>query len=249
MNSSQPSGNMPDHRIDLFPEIAARIAQRRGQAAIYPHFVPARTAMVVVDMQNCWLEAGQPGYSPHCLPLVPRINALAQALRGAGGTVCWVQMNGSREVSAAWPRYRDFFAREEVFDAWSDALTPGNPGYELWHGLDVQPQDMRAAKSRYSAFIQGACDLHERLAGRGIDTVLIAGTATNVCCEASARDAQMLNYKVAILADGCATRSDAEHNASLSNLFGMFADVVTVAEAIGRLQPPDRTTADPRGGA
>lgn len=226
---------MNDHKIKLFAEVQERVLSRRGSVAVYPRLVPRQTALLVVDMQNCWLQEGQPGYAEYCLPLVPRINYLAQCLRAAGGTVCWIQMNGSRQVSASWPRYRDFFSRQEVFDAWSDALTPGSEGYALWHGLDVKSQDLRVEKNRYSAFIQGASSLHEQLSARGIDSLLIAGTATNGCCEASARDAQMLNYKVTMLADANAARSDMEHNASLSNVFSHAADVATVAQAISRI--------------
>ena len=69
----------------------------------------------------------------------------------------------------------------------------------------------------------------------GIDTLLIGGTATNICCESSARDAMMLNFKVTMVADALATYTDAEHNASLINFYAMFGDVQTVDEATASL--------------
>ena len=63
------------------------------------------------------------------------------------------------------------------------ALTEGADGAALWHELDIQPGDEQVIKRRFSALIQGSSDLGERLQAAGIDTVIITGTATNVCCE------------------------------------------------------------------
>jgi len=89
----------------------------------------------------------------------------------------------------------------------------------------------------YSAFIAGSSDIDVQLKSRGIETVLIAGTATNVCCESSARDAMMLDYRVIMLADANATWTDEEHAATLNNFMLFFGDVMTADEAIGRLVP------------
>ena len=231
------------HKTEIYPEVMKRIAERRGNPHLYDKLDPTRTALVVIDMQNCWVMEGQPGYSPFCPAVVPNINRVAAALRGAGGPVVWVQMNGSREVTAKWQRFRDFYPSEALFNAWSDALTPGKIGYELWAGLEVKPGDLKIEKNRFSAFIQGSSNLQAELARRGIDTILITGTATNICCESTARDAQMLNYRVVMVSDGNATRSDAEHNATLSNLFGLFADVMTSDEVIQRLKPAAKAQA------
>jgi ureidoacrylate peracid hydrolase len=91
-------------------------------------------------------------------------------------------------------------------------------------------------KRRFSAFIQGSSDLAERLRARGFDTVLIGGTVTNVCCESSARDAMMLNFRTVMVADCNAANSDAEHNASLAAFWNIFGDVMTSDHAIGRLR-------------
>src|SRR5258708_30489438 len=73
------------------------------------------------------------------------------------------------------------------------------------------------------------------LMARGIYTLIITGTATNVCCESTARDAMQMNYKVIFIADGNATNTDAEHNATLNNMAALFADVMTTQELIGFL--------------
>jgi ureidoacrylate peracid hydrolase len=99
----------------------------------------------------------------------------------------------------------------------------------------VRPEDALIVKKRFSAFIQGSSDINHVLHAAGIDTVIIAGTVTNVCCESSARDAMMLNYRVVFVADATAALSDAEHNATLINMVRVFADVRTANEVIGML--------------
>ena len=224
------------HKSEIYPDVVRRIVERRGSTHIFYKLEPAKTALIVIDMQNCWVMKDQPGYSPACSGIVPNINRLAATLRDCGGQVSWVQLNGSREVTANWQRYRDFHPTQALFNAWSDALTPGQIGYALWAGLDVRPGDLKIEKHRFSAFIQGSSNLHAELTKRAIDTVLITGTATNISCEATARDANMLDYRVIMVSDANVTRSNAEHNATLSNLFGLFADVMTTEEIVTRLK-------------
>ena len=96
---------------------------------------------------------------------------------------------------------------------------------------------MMALAAGYSAFIAGASDLEARLRAQGIDTVLIAGTLTNVCCESSARDAMMLNFRTVMVTDANAAMTDAEHNASLINFYLSFGDVLGTAEIEAGLVP------------
>ena len=60
---------------------------------------------------------------------------------------------------------------------------------------------------------------------------------TNVCCESTARDAMMLDYRVVMLSDGNASLTDEEHAASLNNFLIFFGDVMTADEAVARLVP------------
>jgi ureidoacrylate peracid hydrolase len=73
------------------------------------------------------------------------------------------------------------------------------------------------------------------LRAAGIDTAIITGTATNVCCESTARDAFMLNYRTLVVSDANATTTDEAHNASLNALFNRFADVFRTDEVVGLL--------------
>jgi len=128
-----------------------------------------------------------------------------------------------------------------------DAFSPGADGHALWPGLDVLPADMQVQKRRFGAFAPGASELHAILRQRGIDTLIVTGTASQVCCESTARDAMMLNYKVFFIADGNATFTDDEHNATLSALAHTFCDVVDSETIIGMIEaaPAVVTTKEP----
>jgi ureidoacrylate peracid hydrolase len=106
------------------------------------------------------------------------------------------------------------------------ALTAGSKGHELWAALDVRADDLIVEKNRFSAFIQGSSNLAEVLRERGLDTVLITGTVTNVCCESTARDAMMLNFKTIMVTDGNAAVTDEDHNASLCAFYLTFGDIM-----------------------
>jgi ureidoacrylate peracid hydrolase len=115
------------------------------------------------------------------------------------------------------------------------AMTEGSVGHALWPDLDVQRGDEIVLKRRYSAFIPGTSDLEPLLRSRGIDTVIIVGTLTNVCCESSARDAMMLDFRTIMVSDACATTSIEEHNASLAAFYATFGDVMDTDFIIERL--------------
>ena len=226
---------MPMHKIALSPDIVARVTRRRGgKLHAYDSLDPATTALVVIDMQNVWVKQGMPAYSPYCEAIVPNINRLAAATRGAGGKVYWVRAIYGDDAPRTWSAYMDFLDRGQMEDM-LQALTDGNEGAALWHDLDIQPEDEITIKRRFSALIQGSSDLGERLTAAGIDTLIVTGTATNVCCESTARDAFMLNYRTLMVSDANATSSDEAHNASLNALFNRFADVFTTDEVVALL--------------
>jgi ureidoacrylate peracid hydrolase len=231
------------HKIALPPEIVARVARRRGAVDMFPVLDPRRCALLAIDMQNLFLEPGAPLEIPFARALVPGINRMARALRDAAGTVVWVRNAFDARTLAAWSVFFGAINTPELSRRVLDGLAPGSHGQALWHGLDIRDGDMIAEKDRYSAFHCPISTLDRDLRARGIDTVLIAGTLTNVCCETTARDAMQLDYRVVMLADGCATRTDDEHNASLGAILNNFGDVATVDETTRRLGREERAPA------
>ncbi len=223
------------HKTAIAAPILERMKVRIGKLHPFDAIDPAKTALLVVDMQNYFVKPGHQSEIPGAREIVPNINRLAAELRQAGGHVVWIR-NGTTDTRESWSNYHDYLQIPERSQRRYQAMEIGADGYEYWHLNDIRPEDAQITKKRYSAFIQGSSPVEQHLRDRGIDTVLIAGTATNVCCESTARDAMMLNFKVVMVADGLATHTDAEHNATLSNFYGQFGDVQSVDEVLQSMQ-------------
>ncbi len=225
------------HELDLPKDVLERIEMRRGRLHMYDQIDPARTALLVVDMQNFFVAPGQPAEIPVARDIVPNINRLAREMRRAGGAVVWITTTWTEETWHSWSVFFENFYAPGVGKDMHAALAEGTFGGELWPELEPEDGDWRVVKDRFSAFIHGASDIEARLRAAGIDTVVVTGTVTSVCCESTARDAMMRNFKVIMVADGNAGRSDADHNASLAALFQVFADVQTADQVIAALTP------------
>src|SRR6516225_10673113 len=157
-----------------------------------------------------YCRPGAIAFTDRILPpseIVPNVNRLARATRAAGGAGGWIQNTITPEAEKSWSVWFGHFAREEWGPRMRQAFTPGDFGHALYPGLDVAEGDLRVRKTRFSALIQGSSDLDAILRARGIDTLIVVGTATNVCCESTARDAMMLNYKVFFVSDANACRT------------------------------------------
>ncbi len=224
------------HRIAIPSYAIERALARRGRLHPFDTIDPARTALVVVDLQNGFMAPGQPAETPLAREIVPAVNRLADATRAAGGTVVWIQNTITPESIQSWSVWFGDFGTGEWGPRMQRAFTPGDFGHAIYPGLQVRPGDLTVRKTRFSAFVQGASDLDAILRARGIDTLIIVGTATNVCCESTARDAMMLNYKVFFVSDANACRTDEEHNATLAIMMVMFADVRSTDEMIALLE-------------
>jgi ureidoacrylate peracid hydrolase len=220
------------HKLAISQSVIDRVVARRGREHIFDDLVPAKTALVVVDMQN--------GFMPHevahspcemALKIIPNINRLARAVRDTGGAVIWIQTAYTDETLTSWSTLYGMVGPKGT-EKRRRSLSVTSKGYELHPELKVEPQDLTVEKQRYSAFIQGSSNIEEVLRQRGLDTLLITGTVTNVCCESTARDAMMRNFKVVMITDGNAANTDEDHNAALNNFYLTFGDIMSTDFAI-----------------
>jgi ureidoacrylate peracid hydrolase len=224
------------HRIAIPQFMIDRVKQLRGKEHCFEEFDPARTALLVVDMQNAFM---MPGVAHAlCEPaqeIVPNVNRLARAVRAAGGTVVWIHGVFAPESLQDWSVAYEMAGKGGT-ERRIAALTRGSKGYELWPELEALPHDLHVDKTRFSAFIQGSSDIEHVLRKRGIDTLMIAGTVTNVCCESTARDAMMRNFRAIMVTDANAAFTDEEHNAALTSFYLVFGDIMSTDLAIERLE-------------
>jgi ureidoacrylate peracid hydrolase len=224
------------HQIQIGQHAIDRVMKRRGKVELYDSIVPAKSALIVVDMQNCFVAPGMPAEISYARDAVPNINRLAAAFRAAGGHVVWIKNAIYPETRQNWSVWVDNMMSPDLREEMCREMHPGSKGYELWPELDVKDEDAQIEKTRFSAFIQGSSGLAEYLEKVGVDTIAITGTATQVCCESTARDGMMLNYKVIFVSDGCGAPTDADHNATLTSLLQSFCDIRPTDEVIALLE-------------
>lgn len=174
-------------------------------------------------------------YVPVAAEIVPNVNRLAATVRATGGKVFWLKHTIDAPSLDTWSTYLGMLT-PATREGQLQNLAPGSRGHDLYPTLDVKPEDEVLQKSRFSACVQGASDLPQRLRAQGYDTVLITGTVTNVCCESSARDAMMLNFRTVMVSDANAARSDEEHAATLATFYAIFGDVMDTSYIIERLE-------------
>jgi len=230
------------HKVSVPQSIVDRVIAKRGREHVFEDIEPSKTALVVVDMQNAFMLPGVAhALCPMAEKIVPNVNRLAAAVRATGGRVVWIKTTFREDALENWSTYFEM-ASPEQGNKRIAALTAGSRGHELWSALAIEAGDLIVEKNRFSAFIQGSSNLADVLRGHGLDTVLITGTVTNVCCESTARDAMMLNFRTIMVSDGNAAVTDEDHNASLCAFYLTFGDVMATDALIALLERNARRT-------
>jgi ureidoacrylate peracid hydrolase len=223
------------HKVGVRQEIIDRVLARRGRYHWFEELDPRRTALLIIDMQELFCAPGAPAEVPGSRDIVEPINRLTEKLRAIGVPIIWVlHANTQAGGRSDWELFFNYVVADEVKERTLRSLAPGNQ--QVWSGLTVDAADTRIIKNRYSALIAGSSGLERLLRSLDIDTVLIAGTKTNICCEATARDAMMLDFKAVMVSDCCAALSDDEHRSALENIIQQFGDVLTGEEVLERLR-------------
>lgn len=220
------------HKVSIPDYVIERIMAKRGKREVFDSFAANKTAFLVIDMQNFYVAEVDTAVS-----IVPNVNRIAAACRDKDVPVIWVIMKCAEKEGdpSQWPLYHEYFFTEAKGQNHLTKLSPGNEGYEIYPDLEVKPEDRIVTKRRFSPFIVGASDLHDILQKMGIENLIVAGTATNMCSESTARDAMMLDYKVVMVEDANAARYDEDHLVGLTSFYQSFGDVRTTEDAIAMI--------------
>jgi len=180
--------------------------------------VPSKTALVIIDLQNDFLDA-KGAYArggdtnPPALLLPERVATVARALKATGGLIAasqftlWPDASGAPMVSPHLKQLRPYLARGD--------FAPGSWGQanvDALHGLI----DIAVSKVAYSAFFNTQLDWVLRRAG--IDTVAVCGIVTNGGVASTVRDAHMRDYRTLVLGDGCAAFGEERHQIALADM-------------------------------
>ena len=211
-----------------------RVLRRRGRLHVYESLDAASTALLVVDLQVHFMREGSPSEMPSARAIVPTVNRLAGTLRARGGHVVWVVSTYGPDEERNWANL-DVVLGEEAAAVFRGGLSEGAAGHAIWPDLDVRESDPLVHKNRFGGFIGSQGRLAQVLRDRGVDTVLVVGTVTNVCCETTAREAAAYDFRTVMISDANAGRSAEEDAWTYAVCFATYGDVLTADEAIERL--------------
>lgn len=217
------------HPVDHTAILDRLAAMLGGMRNVFETLDPKRTAHLIVDMQNGFMEEGAPVEVPMARDIVDEVNRLSAAVRGPGGHNYFLRYTTPNGEVPAWPVMWSRLGAEGA-KVHQDAFSPGAHHWQLWPAIEVAGSDTVLDKHRFSAFTPNTSELPAMLEADGIDTVIVSGTLTNCCCESTARDAMQNNYRVIIACDANAALSDEEHAATLHSLALAYADLRSVAE-------------------
>ena len=188
-----------------------------------------RSALLVIDMQNYFVLEGAPLAVPEARQKTPLIKKLIGKCREYGVPVIYTLHEPDAAISPL----------EAEFTPWLKNFgnLTGTKEADVIDELAPEPGDRIIHKRRFSAFFQTDLELVLRnIRGREkpVDTVIICGTVTNVCCESTARDAYFRDYKVVFGSDLCAAITPEGHKATLQNMrpFGRVLDCEAIIQAL-----------------
>jgi ureidoacrylate peracid hydrolase len=143
-------------------------------------------AHLVIDMQTGFMAPGAPAEMAPAASVIPNINRISAACRKAAALNIFVQNSISEESKESWSNWFEAFWTPDKREGMYATFMVRKPGHALHPDVEVESEDMRINKFRFGIFVKGSSGLHRRLCARGIDTVIITGTATNICCESTA---------------------------------------------------------------
>lgn len=177
---------------------------------------PARSALLLIDLQYYFLDIAR--------PILPQTARLIGACRRAGLPVLYT-------AHGHWDPLRDGGMLAEW---WDDLIPYGGPEWEIISDIQPAPGETVYEKNRYSAFLGTTLEADLRRDGR--TELIIGGVLTNCCCETTARDAFVRDFRVFFLTDATATVHEDLHVASLKNLAFGFAYLTQTESVIQTLQ-------------
>lgn len=159
---------------------------------------PSTTALLLIDLQNDFVEPGAPLETAMAYKSLPKLKELIAFCREKGITLVYTRHAHDDDGS-------DMGLFKDIYPGLGQrqALIEGQRGAEIYDEVAPQDGDIVVRKQRYSGFFQTNLDLILR--SKGIKDVAIAGATSEDCCLATARDAMYRGYRVAFLADATGT--------------------------------------------
>jgi isochorismate hydrolase len=195
--------------------LASVESSRRRRADII--FKPGTAALLVLDMQEYFLQHDSHAFVPSAPAIVPGIGKLVTAFSSADYPVIATRHTNTLEDAGMMAKW------------WRDLINPQIAYSHYGNAIKTQ-HSIQLNKTQYDAFLHTT--LEEILRQHNVEQVVITGVMTHLCCESTARSAFMRGFEVFFTVDGTATYNEDLHRASLLTLSHGFAVPVTVGEIL-----------------
>jgi nicotinamidase-related amidase len=177
---------------------------------------PARTALVVVDMQNDFVHDGGTLQVPSATATLPAIARLLAMARGSGMRVVFSQDTHG--------------PGDPEFEIWPAHCLQGTPGWEIVEELAPREDELVVRKVRYDAFY--ATELDHMLRLWNVDTLLLCGTVANICVHYTAASAALRWYDVVVVKDAVSAVEPCDLEFSLRQTSWLFGGRITTSEGV-----------------
>jgi nicotinamidase-related amidase len=202
--------------------------------------VPARTALLVIDVQIDFVAPdgpmGSAGVDMSAIPpALDRIQRIIAAARAAGATLGFVRVVTRPETDS--DALKLLMARKGLPPESVALCRDGTPGADYYQVRPL-PGDLEIQKTLFSSFV--GTPLEEQLRERDIDTLVVVGFTTECCVDCTVRDAFHRNFNVFIVADACAAYSPSLHYGALESL-ALNCALLTEADAVLEAWSPGKS--------
>jgi nicotinamidase-related amidase len=177
---------------------------------------PAKTALIVVDMQNDFVKEGGTLRVPDAEATIPRIQHVLALARSSGMRIVFSQ-DTHREGDPEW-------------EIWPEHAREGTWGWQIVDELAPLDGETVICKLRYDAFFGTPLDHLLRL--WGVDTLILCGTVANICVHYTAASAALRWYGVIIAQDATSALDEFDMESSLRQTAFLFAGRITRSNGI-----------------
>lgn len=177
---------------------------------------PAKTALIVVDMQNDFVKEGGSLLVPDAEGTIPAIRKLLNMVRKNSMKVVFTQ-DTHTDGDPEW-------------DIWPEHVREGSWGWQIVDELQPRDDELVIRKVRYDAFYGTHLDHFLRL--WGVDTLLICGTVANICVHYTAASAALRWYDIVISKDATSALDPFDLESSLRQTAFLFNGKITDSDSI-----------------
>ena len=200
---------------------------------------PAKTALIVVDMQNEFLRKGGALYVPAAGKTIKNHQELIQTCRKIRIPIFFIKYI-TPPAPTIWRKYAPTFAEPPLKGCWKGLVRYFPDVRKRLDATDIikeiypQPEDYVVEKNWFDSF--WASPLEPYLRAHGTEYVIITGTVTEVCVEATAKGAYLRNFHTVVVSDAVSSATPKYHRLVLELLAKRWARVMKTSEVIHELR-------------